>query len=116
MTKERMISEEAQSIANKIDEMRTGLGRAPAYKELAGLFPVRALDTVLSADEVAIIGSAIAGRQISTDYIKRLRLAGRLTAKQISPRAYIYRLKDMLLVEFRAPYAHKPTGRPPKRR
>lgn len=108
------VTEEAKRFIKRIEKCREETKSIPPLSELVKLFQGRELDTILTAQEAALIGSAVAGRSISTDYIKRMRLDGRLPGKQISERAYAYRLRDLLAVEYRKPYTKKPTGRKPK--
>lgn len=108
-----ILSDEVQSIVQRIEKHRTGSDPL-LPSDMVKLFHSRELDTVLNADEAAHVASMAAGRPISTDYIKRLRLTGRLRAKKVNERAYIFTLKDVLLLEYRPAYKRKPPGRPRK--
>ena len=69
--------------------------------ELVELCSKKELDELINAQEAAAILTAMAGRTISADYVKLLRLKKRLTsAKQVSQRAYLYRLRDVFFVVF----------------
>lgn len=107
------------------EDIRPVMARLLAYRnqredgpmepaETVRLFHTRELDVILNPDEAAAIASIAAGRAISPDYIKRLRLAKRLRAKKVSTRAYVFALRDVLLLEYRQPYERKPPGRPPR--
>jgi hypothetical protein len=77
-------------------------GNAVDPHELASLFTKHELDTLYTPSETSDILAEIAGRPISLDYIKLLRLKGRLPAgKQVTPRAYMYKLLNVLYVTFR---------------
>lgn len=110
------LSPEAEAIKRKIEKYREDhSAQVIEPQELVALFSSpRDQAIILSADEVASILSTVAGRNISNDYVKRLRLSNRLQAKKLSERAYAFRLGDILLVKFREPYENKPTGRPRK--
>lgn len=110
------LSQEAEAIVKKIEKYRE---EHPVQiiepSELVSLFSSpRDQSIILSADEVASILSSIAGRDISNDYVKRLRLSERLPAKRLSERAYAFRLSDVLLVRFKERYKNRPPGRPRK--
>lgn len=92
------------AVAERIREAREKSGKIflePA--ELIALCSKQELDELINAEEASTILSAVAGRHISPDYVKLLRLRERLpVAKQASKRAYLYRLRDTLFVTFNA--------------
>lgn len=70
--------------------------------DLAKLFTTHELDTLYTPSETSEILTEVAGRDISMDYVKLLRLKGRLPAgKQVTQRAYMYKLLNVLFVTFR---------------
>lgn len=95
-----MIDPTIAAIAIRIETTRTQSEKtflSPA--ELVDLCTKKELDELVSSQEAATVLTAMAGRSISTDYVKLLRLKGRLSAaKQVSQRSYLFRLRDVFFV------------------
>jgi len=94
------------SIKNYIDRIerakKESNGTPLAQQELVKLFTKHEQEQFLTPDEMAHLLSAIAGRKISTDYVKLLRRKERLPeAKKVNERAYIYKLRGAFAVTFR---------------
>jgi hypothetical protein len=69
--------------------------------ELVKLCSKQELSSLLTSDETAKVLTAMAGRNISMDYVKLLRRKDRLpVGRQVTERAYLYRLQDILFVTF----------------
>jgi hypothetical protein len=89
------------AITERIEQAREQKGAPLESTELIDLCSKKELDELLTSEETAAILSAIAGRKITPDYVKLLRLKKRLPfAKQVTKRAYVYRLRDCFFVFF----------------
>lgn len=110
MTEETsLITPEIHRLAEQIARERREKSRSLTSQELLTLTTPRLRDTLISAHEAAFIMSAITGRTIKEDYVKHLRQDGRLaSAKQVSARVFIYRLRDLFFLDY------LPVGRPKK--
>lgn len=110
MKKERQISIEVRQLAEKIARYKGEHDNSvPSPANLIPLFSSLQLNTLLSADEAAYILEVAFGRSISLDTVKHLRRTGKLRyAKQLSERAYVYTLQDVIMVQ------NQPRGRPRK--
>lgn len=97
-----MIDPNVATIATTIENARNQSGKIfLSSSELIALCSRKELDEMINAEEVAAILTAMAGRKISADYVKLLRLQQRLpAAKQVSKRAYLYRMRDAFFVTF----------------
>jgi hypothetical protein len=97
-----MIDPTVAAIATRIETAREQSEKTfLSSAELVEMCSKKELDELVSAQEAALILSAMAGRNISADYVKLLRLRGRLNAaRQVSQRAYLFRLRDVFFVVF----------------
>lgn len=97
-----IISKEAERLAARIRETQHEKAGKLTAAELVALCTPKELEELTNAHEAALILSAIAGRHISADYVKLLRLRGRLpVGKRLGERAYTYRVRDLLFVSFK---------------
>jgi hypothetical protein len=105
---EAYLTPDVMHLAEKITKERELKQRQLTVEELIALTPTGIRDSSISADEVARLGCAITGRAITKDYVKHLRLAGRIPARQVGARAFVFKLRDVLFLDY------PPVGRPRK--
>ncbi|MGI9059754.1 MAG: hypothetical protein ACR2H5_14370 [Ktedonobacteraceae bacterium] len=102
------LTPEVMHLAEKIRRDREQKQRQATVDELVALTPVGIRDSSISADEVASLASAITGRTITRDYVKHLRLAERIPSRRVGARAFVFKLRDALFLDYRQ------VGRPRK--